>query len=225
MKGRERFRRQRPWSGHGFRAARLPVAAIALAILTQLAPGCYHILMPVSPPRLPDDVAPLRIQPRRIVRLVNGYADSEIIWFRTEGIHHIGADLREWTDRLLSQLQIELEPRGVSTAITDGQAPANAEAIGLRVRITGIRPPSSAGDAFAPDDPQGGGGPVLEATIESEDGTYEADYSSGATSHGFTDAFYHLKEAILVEGSLVEWLRLRSQRNRRDAEDAGPGAE
>lgn len=200
------LRRHQTCGDHG--AAPAGLWKLALAVV--LSPGCYHIVMPVSPSPLPSEMAPLGIEVPHIVRLVNGYTESRIVWFRTEGIHHIGVDLREWTDRLISQLQVELESRGVNTVIGRSGEPPDPKAAVLRIRITRIRPPSSASDAIASNDPQAGGGPILEATIESDDGTYRAEYSSGVTSNGFSDALYHLKESILVEDSLRQWLRLRA---------------
>ena len=77
-----------------------------------------------------------------------------------------------------------------------------ANGAALRIRITRIVP--------RPDDASNRGGPLLEATIESEDGDYKAEFSSGATSHGFSDAFYNLKESILVDGNLGQWFRWSS---------------
>lgn len=189
--------------------SRVTVTTLTTAILvaTAVVTGCYHLVMPVNPPRLPDEVAPLQLEGRRTVRLINGYTERKTIWFRTEGIHHLGVDLREWTDRLLSQLQIELEPRGVSALIeNEGEREADAA---LRVWITNVIPPDSQRRLDASNDGASGRGPTLEATVKSEDGAYEATFSSGATSHGFSDALYSLKESILVDGNLVQWLSSR----------------
>jgi hypothetical protein len=174
-------------------------------LATILASGCYHLVMPVSPPRLPDDVSTLRIEPRCTVRLVNGYTEAETVWFRTEGIHHIGADLREWTDRLLSELQIELEPRGVSTLIDRGAAASAVSDAALRIRITSIVPPRLPGGTDSAGESRSDQGPLLEATIESEDGGYRGEFASSATAHGFSDALFSLKESILVDGNLAAW--------------------
>ena len=103
--------------GTGVAPSRRSAVVLSTAVAVTLVTGCYHLIMPVTPLRLSDEVVPLRIEPRRTVRLINGYTETQTVWFRTEGIHHVGADLREWTDRLLSQLQLELEPRGVSSLI------------------------------------------------------------------------------------------------------------
>ncbi len=198
----ESFPGQTRAGGTGVAPSRRSAVVLSTAVAVTLVTGCYHLVMPVNPPRLSDDVAPLQVEPRRTVRLINGYTDRQTVWFRTEGLHHIGADLREWTDRLLSQLQLELEPRGVSSLIERGDSPSAANGAALRIRITRIVP--------RPDDASNGEGPLLEATIESEDGDYKAEFSSGATSHGFSDAFYNLKESILTDGNLEQWFRRSS---------------
>ena len=196
--------------GTGVAPPRRSAIDLSMAVAVTLVTGCYHLVMPVNPPRLSDEVAPLQVEPRRTVRLINGYTEMQTVWFRTEGIHHVGADLREWTDRLLSQLQIELEPRGVSSLIERGDSPPGASGAALRIRITSIVPPDVSSRTNRPDDALNGGGALLEATIESEDGDYKAEFSSGAISRGFSDAFYNLKESILLDGNLGHWFRRSS---------------
>ena len=179
------------------RRALLPAATPVASLVT----GCYHMITPVNPERLPDDVAALQIYPRRAARLVNGDSEETVTWFRSEGIHHIGADLREWTDRILLHLQSELEPRGVSVVIGEETAPS-AELAVLRIWVTEIVAP----------DARGGGGAVVRARVQSDDGNYAAEFSSGVTSHGFSDALYNLKKSILVDPALSDWFR-----------QAGPG--
>ena len=206
----ESFPGQTRAGGTGVAPSRRSAVVLSTAVAVTLVAGCYHLVMPVTPPRLSDEAAALQIEPRRTVRLINGYTDRQTVWFRTEGLHHIGADLREWTDRLLSQLQLELEPRGVSSLIERGDSPPVAKGAALRIRITRIVPPDVSGRTDRPDDASNGRGPLLEATIKSEDGDYKAEFSSGATSHGFSDALYNLKKSILLDGNLEQWFRRSS---------------
>ncbi len=178
--------------GYLTRRALLPAATLVASLVT----GCYHMITPTNPERLPDDVAALQIYPRRAARLVNGYSEETVIWFRSEGLHHLGADLREWTGRILVNLQGELEPRGVSVVIGEEAAHRAALAV-LRIWITEIVAP----------DARGGGGAVVRARIKSDDGNYAAEFTSGVASHGFSDALYNLKKSILMDPALSDWFR------------------
>lgn len=171
--------------------------AFALAVL-DAASGCYHVIKPVRALPLSEDAAfPVLDRPRTI-RLVNGYRQEELYWLHTDGIHHLGVDFREWTDRLIAELKSELEPLQV-TSLTVLETPPgdDGETIpSLTLWVAEIRAPTTSG----------GGGAALAAELASKDGSYMVKRRSEFGAHGFADAFFDLKKAIIEDPLFATWL-------------------
>jgi len=172
------------------------------AALSLGSSGCYHIVMPVRSDRMPDTLVAAIASPRRTVRLVNGYEHEVLVWFRTEGAHHIGTDLREWTDRLLADLREEYDSRGVTVALPARRKVRPTDPAALVVRVTSIRGP----------DATGGGGAELEAALESMDGSYRERLRSLPQASKFSDALYSLKVLIIESPGLQAWILRAGER-------------
>ena len=180
-------------------------------VLLLAASSCYHTVAPVRPAALPvDDKAPVFPQGLR-VRLENAYGEPELRRVRSEGLHHLDVDLREWSARLLSELAFELERRGVAVSLAEGDFKGTpvkpltrVDEAGtvpepgavLRVGISAVEPPPT--DLSA--------GPSLSAEIASREADFSRSYATTPASKGFREALLELKGQILADGALRAWL-------------------
>ena len=152
---------------------------------------------------------------------MNGFEGSYVRSLCTEGIHHLEVDLRDWTARLVAEVAGELRARGIRaevpfrslahTSVADEEVggpsalwrlptprlPESTDAIPtLRAWVLQVRvPPRSEGGASA-----------LEATIESVDGAFAAQYATTSESRGYRAAFLDLKRRIVGDPRLRAWL-------------------
>ena len=177
--------------------------------------GCYHTMEPVKPPLLPNEVAQGIYPLGALLRLENGYSGREARWIRTEGLHRLEVDLREWTARLLGELEIELERRQVSVVVAEGSLSGTSVSPAarpdrrkkggvyptLRVWISDVKAPS----------PESGQGSYLAAEMESEAGDFSASYAVGSKVKGFKDAFQELKQSILEDARFQAWLKKKQE--------------
>ena len=168
-------------------------ATISAATIASL--GCYHVISPPKPLDLPSDYLTHLVDTPRTIRILNGYETEAVRWFREEGIHDLGLDLREWTDRLIAELHDELFPRQVS--VVYGNTVGSKVRGTLRTWVTEFHPPNA----------DGGGGAWLQARLMSDDGSYIATVDSGETTNDFGSAYYELKKKILEDTAFTAWLR------------------
>lgn len=189
-------------------------AALFWCFLTPL--GCYHTIEPIKPLLLPIEVAEGLFPRGALLRLENGYFEPEMRWIRTEGLHKLEVDLREWTARLLSELEIELERRQVFVVLAEealsGTSVNPIQRPEPRRKKDGPFPILRAwvSDLKAPD-PEADRGPYLSADLESEDGDFSASYAVTTKVKGFGEAFQELKKSILEDPRFQSWLKKRQE--------------
>lgn len=188
---------------------RLTLGAVVSTVLLALA-GCIHLIEPIRPETLPlEDTSPFPAG--RLVRAENGHMASEIRRLRSEGLHHLDVDLRDWTARLLSELERELSLRGVTLIVPDSSLAATTSArpayparipledgeaaAALRVWITGVKPPGPGGEA-----------PLVSAYIEEARTGTSASFEAGEGRKNFSGALYDLKKTILKDGRFRDWI-------------------
>jgi hypothetical protein len=185
------------------------------------------MIEPIKPPVLPHEVAQGIFPTGALLRLENGYPGPEVRWIRTEGLHRLEVDLREWTARLVSELEAELERRQVVVVVAEGSLsgtsvslvetsesrgkpasrPKKAGALPtLRVWVSEVKAP----------DREAGRGPFLSAELESETGDFSASYAVNSKVMGFKDAFQELKQSILEDARFQVWLKKRQEEVKQD---------
>jgi hypothetical protein len=185
--------------------------ALALVFATS---GCYHSIVPVGSAPLPvkeERVFP----PGTILRLDNGYSSLALLELRTEGAHVLEADLREWTAKLLVELQLELQRRGadaiVSASSVEGTSvilPEDGEAPGLGRRAERRTFPvvrvwvSHLGDPAATAETRS----LAAAEVESADGAFAASYAAEPGSGSFSAAFLSLKRQMIEDERFRGWV-------------------
>jgi hypothetical protein len=128
-----------------------------------------------------------------------------------DGIHEIEVDLRDWTARLIQEIEIELGRRGVTVVVPE----ASLEGTSIEPRPS----PHAARDQaplpvlrawiteVAAPDPEEMRGPVIAARIEAADGGFAASFTAGEHARGFRDALYDLKKRVLDDEGFQAWLR------------------
>ncbi|MBI4604579.1 MAG: hypothetical protein HY721_21665 [Planctomycetes bacterium] len=165
-------------------------------VLAASVPGCRHLLDPIRPPPIEGEIEALF--PRgTTLRLENGWEAPQVRPLRSEGIHSIEVDLRAWTARLMSELEEELARRGAAPG-------GSAARAALRVRVTEVRAPGR----------EAGGGPLLEARLESPSGDLAAAYAADPHAKGFSDAFLSLKRQVVEDPRIREWIQGRQTQER-----------
>ncbi len=181
-----------------FRFTAVSSALVASAIVT--VAGCYHIVSPPSSPAIAiDEVSPLASPPARAIALANDYEEENVRWIRAEGTHHLGLDLREWTDRLIGELLADLatlEVTAFRASSENGDSSGAPTVPSLRVRVTDVVPPSS---------PSAGPARVA-AAIESRDGEYRGEFHSSPSAGELASALHSLKLEILEDASFRAWI-------------------
>jgi len=185
----------------------------ALALVLA-ASGCYHSIIPVGSP--PLGVEEERVFPHStVLRLDNGYTSMTLVEIRTEGVHILEADLREWTADLLVELQIELRRRGADAIVSESSVegtsvvlPEEGEALDLdrrsdrrtlpviRVWISHLGDPSAAPEAR----------PLAAAEVESNDGAFAASYAAEPGCKTFSAAFLSLKKQMIEDARFRGWI-------------------
>ncbi|HVR73167.1 MAG TPA: hypothetical protein VMT52_02495 [Planctomycetota bacterium] len=188
---------------------RLTLDAVASTVLLAFA-GCIHLIEPIRPETLPlEDTSPFLAG--RLVRAENGHVAPEIRRLRSEGLHHLDVDLRDWTARLLSELERELSLRGVTLIVPDSSLAATTSArpahpariprgdeeaaAALRVWITGVRPPGPGGEA-----------PLVSADLQEARTGASASFEAGEGRKNFSGALYDLKKKILKDERFRDWI-------------------
>jgi len=175
--------------------------------------GCFHVIEPTDAPplRLEEDEQTLLKGSR--VRLENGYAEAEMRRLREDGIHRLDVNLREWTARLLLELERDLEARGAEVHVDWNELRGTALDPLLRAareeESCGARFPllRAAITAVVPPDFETGAGALLSATLAAPDGSLSAVYDTGTTPAGFAEAFLDLKKQMIGDERLRAWLR------------------
>jgi hypothetical protein len=149
--------------------------------------------------------------PGTALRIEGGYDAAVIRSVHADGIHELEVDLRDWTARLIQELEIELEKRGVvvivPAASLDGTSieprpsphvPRDPSSLRvLRVRVLEVTAP----------DREEGRWPFLAARIESAPEGFAASFTAGEHARGFRDALYELKKKILDDSRFQAWIR------------------
>jgi hypothetical protein len=172
--------------------------------------GCIHLIEPIRPETLPlEDASPFPAG--RLIHAENGHRAPEMRRLRSEGLHHLDVDLRDWTARLLSELERELLLRGVTLIVPDSSLtdttsarpvhPARIPredrepAASLRIWITEVRPPGPAGET-----------PLVSAYIEEARTAASASFEAGEGRENFSGALYDLKKKILKDERFRDWI-------------------
>ena len=166
-------------------------------------------------------LSPLRVEEERvfpagtILRLDNGYSSTVLLEIRTEGAHILEADLREWTAKLLVELQLELRRRGADTIVSEssvegtsvilpeaGEAPLPDPGSDqrtypvIRVWVSHLGDPSTAAETR----------PLAAVEVESADGAFAASYAAEPGSKTFSDAFLSLKKQMIEDARFRGWV-------------------
>ncbi len=186
-----------------------PLVTLLWAVPLLLVGGCHHLVSPPVPSTLPSDESQLfPPDERRLVRLTNGYETEEIVWFRSEGLHALGADQREWTEHVLRLLERELMRRGVEVVLGVAGSRSPPRAAGsLQIQVTHIEPPTRETRT----------GAKLVATVASDDGKLLREFQS-VDDTSFRAALYDLQRTILADTALRAWIReLRSPHDQHDS--------
>jgi hypothetical protein len=149
------------------------------------------------------------------VQVQNGYETALLEELRTEGIHHLVIDLRDWSARLAAELVFEVERRGVAATLVEGslsgtslvgtaddllEAPRDPSAPVLAVWVGGVVPPTISGDR----------GPAMFAELEGRPDLFLSVEVSDPEVKTFDAAFFELKRRILLDERFRDWL-VRSQ--------------
>ena len=134
----------------------------------------------------------------RIV-LENLRTESEIVRVRREGVHVLEVDLRDWSDRLLDALAVELERLGAEVRFGDASTHAYPEPR-LRLDLAHMEFPRR----------DGSGNAVLIAQVSSlPDGYSRRLASRGAAT--FTEAYQQIVRGVADDPRLREWLATRTE--------------
>ena len=190
----------------------LLILAGCAASLSALAEGCYHLIEPTLPPPIPVD-GDLSVFPKGLVlRLENGYEAPEVVWIRSDGIHQMEVDLRDWSGRLVSELAAELRRRRVGVSVSAASlsgtsavtsdvprtesSPETKGSRVLRVWVCEVRAPPLEED----------GGVLISAELGSDAADFRGSYATGPDLRGFRDALYQLKKTILEDSKFREWV-------------------
>ncbi len=183
-----------------------PSALLVLALLA----GCTHLIEPGQPPWLPVEGDLSTLAATTGIRIENAYAGPVLRCIRSEGIHSMEVDLRDWTARVVSGLAVELDRRHVSVSVPPASLSGTSSVTGsvprarpssaeparvLRVRVTEVRAP-------CPD----GCDPLVTVQIRSAAGDFSARYASSPEAVTFRDALYDLKRTILEDPRFRHWL-------------------
>jgi hypothetical protein len=194
-------------------AARASLARIRIAwvVAAAASAGCYHSIEPAKPRLL--DLAGRYLPGNITVRIENGYAAPELRRLRSDVVHKLDADLRDWSARLVSELDTELERLGVVCQVPDdaldGTSVAPLPLTPQRARLRDGNYPvlrARITDVLAPN-PESREGASLSASLESGTGDFTAIYTTGPGLKGFADAFLELKQRMLDDARFLEWLR------------------
>jgi hypothetical protein len=188
----------------------LPRGALSLA--AALAAGCHHLLEPIQPLPVPlEEIQTVAFPPGTAFRIENGYDAPAIRSLRAEGIHELEIDLRDWTARLIQEIEIELERRGVAVVVPETalagtsveprraqRSPRDPAALPLlRARVLDVTAP----------DPAAARGPFLSLRLEAPVGGFAASFTAGEERTGFRDALYDLKKKVLDDEGFQAWIR------------------
>jgi hypothetical protein len=184
---------------------------LALVLATS---GCYHSIVPVGSEPLPVEEERV-FPPGTILRLDSGYDAPTPLEIRTEGAHVLEADLREWTAKLLVELQLELRRRGADAIVSESSVegtsvilPDDGEASGLKPRPDRQTFPvirawvSHLGDPSATEETH----PLVAAEVESADGAFAASYAAEPGSRSFSAAFLSMKRQMIDDARFRQWL-------------------
>jgi hypothetical protein len=200
-------------------SSRALVQAIWLLALSLTASGCYHCIVPVCSAPLPVEEGSA-FPPGTVLRLEGGYDSRALLEIRTEGAHVLEADLREWTAKLLVELQLELRRRGADAIVSESSVegtsvilPEEGENLVLDRRPDARRTcpvlrvwVSHLGDPSATAETE----PLVMAEVESADTTFSASYVAEAGSRTYSAAFLSLKKKMIEDARLRGWLSLGS---------------
>lgn len=159
------------------------------------------MIEPVRPSPIPVG-PPIDLFPEGVsLRLVNAFDAPRRAPLRSEGIHHLEVDLRDWSARLVSELAFELQRRRVRVAVPSEslegttsvtatvpreQRPGTTGARTLRIAVVEVRAPSAEEHVA-----------LLCAEVESADGLFLATYATSPAAKTFKEAFDEIKRAIL----------------------------
>lgn len=151
------------------------------------AASCNHVVAPVASPRLPTSVAPDVFDGSLAVDLRNAFEGPEVVPLRSDGIHRVRIDLKEWTQRLIGEMRADLEARGVPPWGKSGGRV-------LWVRVSGVELPSGPG-----------GDAVISARLKTAD---EVDVfaGEGRGQPGLRAALSDLRRRIVTSSSLQRFL-------------------
>jgi len=160
----------------------------AMLAATLPAASCSHVVAPVASPRLPASVAPDVFDGSLAVDLRNGFEGPEMVPFRSDGIHRVRIDLKEWTQRVIGEVGADLHARGVPPWGSSGGRV-------LWVRVSGVELPS-----------EPGGEAVISARLTTAD---EVDVfaGEGRGQPGLRAALSDLRRRIVMSPSLQRFLR------------------
>jgi len=126
-------------------------------------------------------------------------AEPEIVRVRSEGVHVLEIDLREWALRLMDALAVELERLGAEVLFAS-DAPQSYPEATLRVDLERIDFPER----------DGAGGVFLAARVASEPDGYSRTLAS-REAKDFAEAYQQIVRRIVDDPALRKWLEKRPQ--------------
>lgn len=192
-------------------------ALLALVASAMAGAGCIHLVEPPEAPTIALDSSGSDPLYHTLLgaraRALGAYESPSVLRLRDEGVHRIDVDLREWTARLLRELERELGRRGVFLHVPDAsldrtasarpllpprQAPPDEALLPtLTVSVDAIRDPQRLPRRV----------PVLEAHVDLAPGGQRLALASQPWTRTIPGAFFDLKKQLLADSVFLEWLR------------------